>query len=88
MKFTHQFEYNLKKHGPIEFEIVSIETWERNERNNGGFTIRWASAKVGFGEIDYVFGSNGVPRIGTETFGKEFALAALQCVVENAELID
>lgn len=85
--FKHRFSGTLSRHGDIKFDITDVEVWSANTRNNGGVTIRYDS-EIGFGEVQLFIDKDGNPIVETETYGKDFAKAALSALVDAAILRD
>lgn len=68
-------------------QVDEIETWGEWENNNGGMKIHWSTDDIGFGEITILKDKNNNIIIDSECMSKAFVKAALDKMVDAAQLI-
>ena len=71
-----------------KFEFIEArisDTWSKNKRNDGGFSIDWAVKSWGFGGITFII-KNGKLYMDTEYMGKDFVKQCLNAVIDDAIL--
>lgn len=65
-----------------EFTYVKLSaSWDKSERDGGGFILAWAAKNVGFGEFTFYRGrgkDKNAVTCETEGMSKKFIAAALQ----------
>jgi len=70
----------------IRLEITGIETWKKNEFNDGGFDIRWAGDN-GFGGLTFYM-KDGKIICGNECSSRGFVRQILEKMVSVSEFED
>ena len=74
-----------KPNKKYEFTKVTLELWSPNERNDGGFVLRWGCKGVGFGE--FAFAKEGDKVVcDNECMGKGFILETFKAFLDTVEL--
>lgn len=65
-----------------DISIREVLCWGENERNKGGFIVRWSKPHCGFGELTFSV-KNGKLHCDTECMSRRFVSQVLEKLAEE-----
>ena len=68
--------------------IHEIVPWSPNERNEGGFVVRWSKKRIGFGELTFKVDKYGKFHCDNEYMSREFVQDVLVELAKTVILKD